>query len=402
MPTKAELERKLAALRQQLQEKEHTEQELQEQLAQQQIQLEETRRERDDALEAVQQYEAALSDMSREIDSRVLQEVEHVRQEMLAAHQREVQTQADLIGMLKDKLVMYADSPIAGVGRNDDPHSLHDIFNGCTRGVSVATDVDSEASYDTTQYHKPIPAPRTLKEVKPTPAPRKASLRSGMQLPPLPMFGDAEGEDGDALRRWVKKLHRYAEMQHWTARETLLQFELHLTGKAKFLYDVLSAEVKVNLDSAVDALCERLQPIQHAALASAQLIRRKQGAEESVDAYAQGFEQLFAKSYGNRTGMDSTSKCLLKRDLFTQGLLRKWQEKISSSADTFHDVLFQARAAEEQENTLLELHGPVLLKHTSAPPRRSIRPPDTDRTQQNAYRPSWPQQQGACFSCGKL
>ena len=88
--------------------------------------------------------------------------------------------------------------------------------------------------------------------------------------------------------------------------------------------------------------------------------------------------------------------------MFTQGLLRKWQEKISSSADTFHDVLFQARAAEEQENTLLELHGPVLLKHTSAPPRRSIRPPDTDRTQQSAYRPSWPRQQGACFSCGKL
>ena len=102
-----------------------------------------------------------------------------------------------------------------------------------------------------------------------------------------------------------------------------------------------------------------------------------------MDAYAQGFEQLFAKSYGNRTGMDSTSKCL---DLFTQGLLRKWQEKISLSADTFHDVLFQACAAEEQENTLLELHGPVLLKHTSAPPRRSIRPPDTDRTQQNAFR----------------
>ena len=126
------------------------------------------------------------------------------------------------------------------------------------------------------------------------------------------MFGNAEGDDGDALHHWVKKLHRYVEMQHWTAHETLLQFELHLTGKAEFLYDVLSAEVKVNLDNAVDALCERLQPIQHAALASAQLIRRKQGAEESVDAYAQGFEQLFAKSYGNRTGMDSTSKCLLK------------------------------------------------------------------------------------------
>ena len=181
-------------------------------MAHQQIQLEETRQEREDTQEAVQQYETALSDMSHEIDTWVLQEVEHVRQEMLAAHQREVQTQADLIDMLKDKLVMYADSPIAGIGRNNDPHSLLDIFIGRTRRVSVANDIDSEASHDTTQYRKPIPAPRTLKEVRPTPVPRKASLRSGVQLLPLPMLGNAKGDDGDALHRWVKKLHRYAEM----------------------------------------------------------------------------------------------------------------------------------------------------------------------------------------------
>ena len=65
----------------------------------------------------------------------MLQEVEHV-------HQQEVQTQADLIGMLKDKLMTLTDSPIAGVGRNDDPHSLHDLFIGRMGGVSVATDGD--------------------------------------------------------------------------------------------------------------------------------------------------------------------------------------------------------------------------------------------------------------------
>ena len=75
------------------------------------------------------------------------------------------------------------------------------------------------------QYRKSIPVPRMLKEVKLTPAPRKASLRSGVQLPPLPMFGDAEGGDGDVLHHWVKKLHRYAKMERWTARETLLRFE---------------------------------------------------------------------------------------------------------------------------------------------------------------------------------
>ena len=85
--------------------------------------------------------------MSRVIDRWVLQEVEHVRQEMLAAHQREVQTQADLIGMLKDKLAMHADSPIAGAGRNDDPHSLSNLFIGRTHEVSISTDVDSEATH---------------------------------------------------------------------------------------------------------------------------------------------------------------------------------------------------------------------------------------------------------------
>ena len=99
--------------------------------------------------------------------------------------------------------------------------------------------------------------------------------------------------------------------------------------------------------------------------------------------------------------MDPTSKGLLQRDLFTQGLLHKWQEKISPSAETFHDVLFQACAAEEQEHTLLELHGPVPVK-PSVPPRRSFRSPDNDHRQYNVYKPPWARQQGACFLCGKL
>lgn len=63
-----------------------------------------------------------VSEMSREIDRRLFQEVETVRQEMLAAHFREIQNQADLIGMLKDKVDVYEEYAKVGVGRNDDPH----------------------------------------------------------------------------------------------------------------------------------------------------------------------------------------------------------------------------------------------------------------------------------------
>ena len=63
------------------------------------------------------------------------------------------------------------------------------------------------------------------------------------------------------------------------------------------------------------------------ALKSAELIKRKQMQNESVDLYAQEFKWLFFKSYGTRGGMDTESKEMLKRDIFVQFLLLKWQRK---------------------------------------------------------------------------
>ena len=411
MPTKAELERKVADLRRQLQtatEKEHKAQgtiyDLQQQITEQQTRLEDALRERDAAMESATQLEVALSDLSREVDGRVLEGVENVRHAMSVAHQREVDTQADLISMLKDKLALYAGIPLAGAGRNDDPYQSRDLPTVHDNSYSVATDVNSKASHVVSTELRPTPAPRIKSLQKPTPAHRRPKGRATPQLPPLPMFGGADTDNGDALQRWVNKLQCHAQLQQWTGHEALLQFELHLAGKAELLYEVLPNDTKVSLDTAVAALRDRLQPVQHAALASAQLMRRKQGTQESVDKYAQFFEQLFERSYGSRAGMDNDSKALLKRDLFTQGLLRKWQEKILPSAATFHDVLFQARAAEEHEHTLSELHGTPpfksdLTNNSSVPPKRAYRPADRELAQTTSR--SWSRPQGTCFSCGK-
>ena len=43
-------------------------------------------------------------------------------------------------------------------------------------------------------------------------------------------------------------------------------------------------------------------------------------------------------------------KHMLKRDLFVQALLMKWQEKVLLSAKTFSYALYQARVAKEQES----------------------------------------------------
>ena len=103
------------------------------------------------------------------------------------------------------------------------------------------------------------------------------------------MFGSADTDNGDTFHRWVSKLHRHAQLRQWTDRETLLQFELHLTGRAELLYEVLPSDAKLSIDAAVTALRDRLQLIQHAALALAQLMRRKLGTQETVDKYTQCF-----------------------------------------------------------------------------------------------------------------
>ena len=67
-------------------------------------------------------------------------------------------------------------------------------------------------------------------------------------------------------------------------------------------------------------LQERLNPVEWEALVSAQLIRRKQQQNESIDEFAQGLEKLFECSYRRRKGVDQSSKEMLKTDFFMQGL----------------------------------------------------------------------------------
>ncbi len=178
-----------------------------------------------------------------------------------------------------------------------------------------------------------------------------------MTLPRVPMFtGEEKTGDEETFEKWVRKLERHAELERWSEREKLVQLELHLSGRAERLFDLLPPEVKAKFTSTVESLRKRLAPVRREALLSAQLMKTRQKPTDSVDEYAQHFESLFDQSYGRRSGMDQDSKDLLKRDLFVQGLKLHWQEKVLPSAETFADALHQARAAEEQDRQLGEMH----------------------------------------------
>ena len=127
-------------------------------------------------------------------------------------------------------------------------------------------------------------------------------------------------------------------------------------GKAERVYEVLPGESKSSYAKATKALGDRLKPAGRKALSSAQLLRRKQRSGETVDAFVQEFEDLFEKSYGHESGIDPEFKKTLKRDLFVQGLILKWQEKVLPTAKSSTGALYQARTAEEQERQLAKIH----------------------------------------------
>ena len=58
-------------------------------------------------------------------------------------------------------------------------------------------------------------------------------------LPTIPEFNGEKCDDEDLFSRWTKKLEKYSEIGRWSEREKLLQFELHLVGRAEAVYETL-------------------------------------------------------------------------------------------------------------------------------------------------------------------
>ena len=278
-----------------------------------------------------------LEEARRDFELKLLTAKEEVRSELQRAHSKELASRDDVIQLLKEK-----------VDKDNKGASSDKKADSSTRRVStehIASSLAQSMSEDTAAS----PTQGALKE---------STARSCTnRYPQLSKFsGEGEQEDPECYQRWLRKLERVAELQQWSEREKLIQFELLLTGKAERMYDVLPEGTKATFKEATEALRKRLSPVRREALVSAQLMRRRQRSGETVDSFGQEFEQLFERSYGCRAGMDEESREMLKHDLFVQGLLLKWQEKVLPKAESFLDALHQARAAEEQERQLAKLH----------------------------------------------
>ena len=150
----------------------------------------------------------------------------------------------------------------------------------------------------------------------------------------------------------------------------------------------------------MQALCERLYPVESEALVSALLMRRKQLSREMVEKFAQDLVKLFKRSYSHRRGMDESSEELLKRDVFVQGLLLKWQKKVLPSASTFSDALQQVRGAKQQERQLSRMHPPPrpTLKSRVASDHKTLSAPPTEPLREDKLT-SRSKRDPKCFEC---
>ena len=355
MHTKAELERQVRSLKLQLAnalegargipddkapevaELRQRNETLSTQLHELQAQLESEQSARYAAEMALLEKQQALVEMEQETTLRVTQTTEQLRQDLESRHKREIKAQVELISMLRLQThTRSTHTSDESTGRiNNDPPPSSD-----GRGLDTHHEGLQQMSLNSAHHGSETDN-----------SPRTGGPIQQISLPPLATFDGKEHDNGNAFDRWSRKLRRYAELQKWTDRDTLLQLELHLTGRAEEIYEVLPETVKRSPDSAMSALRERLHPVRNDALVSAQLMRRRQEPQETVDTYAQAFEQLFGKSYGRHQGMDVTSRATLKRDLFVQGLLLKWQEKVLPSAETFEDALLPCSRHVLQKNS---------------------------------------------------
>ena len=304
-----------------------------------------------------------LSEVNQKFEFTVMKVKEELRGEMLQLHSKELQARDYLVQLLREKVDRLEEDMSGNVELDGSPVFREGTVLCPTGGTDMSTVVSDTSSG----------APGSRPELIQTATARGADEKSSegrkrtaaeipdsgsrpIKLPALATFNGEDTEDVGSFSRWLHKLERAAELYKWTDREKLIQFELLLTGRAEKIYELLSDSVKESFQTATEALHKRLTPVRREALVSAQLMRRRQQNTETVDQFAQDFEKLFDQSYGQRAGMDEESRSMLKRDLFVQGLLLKWQEKVLPSAETFTDALHQARVMEEQARQLAKLH----------------------------------------------
>ena len=237
-------------------------------------QLEVTNEELIEAREAVDWAEWQLEQACKQFQFDVMKAKATLRAEMQQRHAKDLDARDELIAMLKAKLAEKEGhsetQKQSAVKETSQP--LRDSKCAMTRKSDKCPREPSEKEASTLASaggdSTVSPAPSDVSDGQ--------HVLHKMRLPALTKMNREDRENSDSFDLWLQKLEKHAELEHWSERQKLLQFELHLVGRAEKIYNVLDKEYKKTYTSATKALRTRLCPVRREALKSAELLRRKQ------------------------------------------------------------------------------------------------------------------------------
>ena len=112
------------------------------------------------------------------------------------------------------------------------------------------------------------------------------------KLPQLPNFHGRDQRDGETFEDWWDNFEAVAKLAGWDQNFKLVHLTAALRGKAKSFYRSCTAAQKTSYAQLVSTLKKRFTPVKLTALQTQMFHSRRQGANESVEDFAQELRKL--------------------------------------------------------------------------------------------------------------
>ena len=192
------------------------------------------------------------------------------------------------------------------------------------------------------------------------------------KAPPIDSF------DGESLEvrfdDWLPMLQRAATWNGWGEEETLLQLAGHLRKRALLEWNLLGDSEKKTLNSAVEAMRERLDPGSHST-AVQDFRHARQREAEPVGNFILCLERIFRTAYGRDNLSGETRDALLHGQL-QEGLLYQLMEAPAVSGAQMYTELCVAARNEEKRLEGLRRRQQFQRRPRTAAVGPPVQPPD--------------------------
>ena len=150
-------------------------------------------------------------------------------------------------------------------------------------------------------------------------------------LPQLPNFHCGDQRDGETFEDWWDHFEAVAKIAGWDQNFKLVHLTAALRGNAKSFYRSCTAAQKTSYAQLVSTLKKRFTPVKLTALQTQMFHSRRQGANESVDDFAQELRKLYARAYSTTTSSNPEAEKvgqIVLVNQFVSGLRSELQAKV--------------------------------------------------------------------------